>query len=216
MLLVYTATFSPEVAHFQNIFGETYLSLVLLSDSVFPILAVRTMTLHIALYVLFVILLTFHPIASHIDLHTLRNDEIAILQYDSRTMGDYWQVAAEWNKHYCDKHGHKFIYYASREGCHYHGEKLATPWCKVKAMIQANQDFPEIKFFIYMDSDAVLDKQFADIPLSNIIGTMQTKLEWDPKAKPIIFNQDGPCWWCRLVKSVGYDMCLNAGKHTLV
>ena len=62
-----------------------------------------------------------------------------------------------------------------------------------------------------MDSDAVIDKQFADTPLANMIGTMQAKLDWDPKKKPIVFNQDGPCWWCRLVKNVGYDMCLNAG-----
>jgi hypothetical protein len=173
-------------------------------------------TFHTVLCAAVVLALKFCRTASYIDLHTLRNDEIALLQYDSRTMGDYWQVSAEWNKHYCDKHGHKFIYYASREGCHYHGEKLATPWCKVKAMIQANSDFPEIKLFIYMDSDAVLDKQFADTPLTTIVGTMQTKLEWDPLHKPVIFNQDGPCWWCRLVKSVGYDMCLNAGRSLVL
>lgn len=150
---------------------------------------------------------------SIIDLHTLRHDEIAIMQYDSRPLGDYWKASAEWNKHYCDKHGHRFIFYASQEGCHYHGEKLATPWCKVKAMLQANSDYPDVKFFIYMDSDAVIDKQFTDTPLMNIIGTMQSKLDWDPIKKPIVFNQDGPCWWCRLVKNVGYNMCLNAGAH---
>ena len=169
----------------------------------------RDMYLECAL--LYILAFLLSQTVSYIDLHTLRSDEIAIMQYDSRKMGDYWQAAALWNKHYCEKHGHKFVYYASKEGCHYHGEKLATPWCKVKAMIQANADFPEVKFFIYMDSDAVLDKQFAEMPLMTIVGTMQAKLDWDPKKKPVIFNQDGPCWWCRLVKSVGYDMCLNAG-----
>ena len=149
---------------------------------------------------------------SYVDLHTLRNDEIAIMQYDSRKLGDYWLASALWNRMYCDKHGHKFIYYASREGCHYHGETLATPWCKVKAMNQVMKDFPEIRFFIYMDSDAVLDKQFLETPLTTIVGTMQSKLDWDPDQKPVVFNQDGPCWWCKLVKSVGYDMCLNAGR----
>jgi hypothetical protein len=167
--------------------------------------------MHQVCTLLYILAFLLGQTASYIDLHTLRSDEIAIMQYDSRKMGDYWQAAALWNKHYCEKHGHKFIYYASKEGCHYHGEKLATPWCKVKAMIQANADFPEVKFFIYMDSDAVLDKQFAEMPLMTIVGTMQAKLDWDPKKKPVIFNQDGPCWWCRLVQSVGYDMCLNAG-----
>lgn len=153
---------------------------------------------------------------SHVDLRTLRNDEVAIMQYDSRKLGDYWEASAHWNKKYCDKHGHVFIYYGSKEGCHYNDEKLATPWCKVKAMLDSNKDFPDVKFFIYMDSDAVIDKEFAEMPLTTIIGTMQSKLDWDPEEKPIIFNQDGPCWWCRLVKSVGYNMCLNAGKLSTI
>ena len=90
-------------------------------------------------------------------------------------------------------------------------ELLATPWCKVKAMINANNDYPDIKLFIYIDSDAVIDRKFADIPLNLLIKRMQDSLEWDPSAKPIIFNQDGPCWWCTLIQNVGYNMCLNAG-----
>jgi len=152
-----------------------------------------------------------HFASSNIDLTTIRNDEIAILQYDSRKPRDYWLAAAQWNHAYCAKHGHIYIYYSTREGCHYSDEKLATPWCKVKAMLAANDDFPRIKFFIYMDSDAVIDRLFADRPLNEMIGTMQQKLSWDPDAKPIIFNQDGPCWWCDLIKKKGYYMCLNAG-----
>jgi hypothetical protein len=148
----------------------------------------------------------------YVDLSTLKNEEIAIIQYDSRPMKDYWLVSALWNKYYCNKHGHVFIYYGSREGCHHNDEKLATPWCKVKAMLSANYDYPEVKFFIYMDSDAVIDAQFVDSSLSTIITTVQKKLSWDPDEKPMMFNQDGPCWWCNLVASVGYKMCLNAGK----
>jgi hypothetical protein len=25
---------------------------------------------------------------------------------------------------------------------------------------------------------------------------MQKKLSWDPEQRPIVFNQDGPSWWC--------------------
>ena len=30
--------------------------------------------------------------------------------------------------------------------------------CKVKAMLQANTDLPHVRLFIYLDSDAVVDK----------------------------------------------------------
>ena len=62
-----------------------------------------------------------------------------------------------------------------------------------------------------MDSDAVIDLKFKDIPVNQMLKTMQTKLSWDPEDKPMIFNQDGPCWWCGLIKRVGYKTCLNAG-----
>ena len=43
------------------------------------------------------------------------------------------------------------------------------------------------------------------------VQVMQERLQWQPEQKPVIFNQDGPCWWCSLVMKVGYTMCLNAG-----
>ena len=36
-------------------------------------------------------------------------------------------------------------------------------------MINANEDHPNIKFFIYMDSDAVIDRSFANVPLNRMI-----------------------------------------------
>eukprot|EP01034_Spumella_vulgaris_P035043 gene35043-43210_t len=62
-----------------------------------------------------------------------------------------------------------------------------------------------------MDSDAVIDKRFRHIPISEFLLTMQKKLSWDVSSKPIVFNQDGSCWWCSLVVRVGYNVCLNAG-----
>eukprot|EP01038_Epipyxis_sp_PR26KG_P008684 gene8684-11735_t len=148
-----------------------------------------------------------------IDLSRLKREEIAIVQYDSRKIKDYWQVSAQWNNKYCQKHGHIFIYYSSRpkESCRHKDELLASPWCKVKAMIAATKDYPNVKLFFYMDSDAVIDEKFATLPLNSLARMMQTKLSWDPIMKPIVFNQDGPCWWCSLVLEVGYTMCLNAG-----
>lgn len=153
----------------------------------------------------------WRPLLSAVDLSQLEPTAFALLQYDSRDMRDYWQASAVWNHRYCLQHGHRFLYYATREGCHYADEPLATPWCKVKAMLSAMQDYPDVQFFLYMDSDAVIDKDFAHQPLQQLMGTMQQRLEWDVENKPIVFNQDGPCWWCRLIKSKGYTMCLNAG-----
>jgi hypothetical protein len=69
-------------------------------------------------------------------------------------------------------------------------------------MLNANSDHPNVKFFIYMDSDAVIDKAFASVPLNKMLMIMQHRLSWDPEQKPIVFNQDGPCWWCTLVMKV--------------
>ena len=50
-------------------------------------------------------------------------------------------------------------------------------------------DYPEVKLFIYMDSDAVIDKNFEFTPLNDMMKIMQTNLEWDPILKPMVFNQ---------------------------
>jgi hypothetical protein len=153
-------------------------------------------------------------VLSEFDLTTLRRDEIALLQFDSRPMKDYWLAAAQWNKYYCDLHGHVFLYYTSKR-CFYGDQsspvRLASPWCKVKAMLQANKNYPSVKLFIYMDSDAIIDKRFEFIPVNEMLRTMQKSLNWNPLDRPMVFNQDGPCWWCTLIKNRGYTMCLNAG-----
>jgi hypothetical protein len=144
-------------------------------------------------------------------IESLSNDAFAIVQFDSRSLKNYWLTAAEWNNAYCMKHGHHFLYYTLEGICHYKDEKLADAWCKVKAMINAMEDYPNIHVFYYMDSDAVIDQQFAHLSLKTISMTMKNKLHWEETIKPIIFNQDGPCWWCSLIMKIGYTMCLNAG-----
>ena len=85
------------------------------------------------------ILTTFCTTQSTLQLENLRRDEIALLLYDSRPLENYWLAAASWNKHYCDLHGHIFIYYSGKE-CEYDTfTRLASPWCKVKAMRQVTQ-----------------------------------------------------------------------------
>ena len=153
-------------------------------------------------------------ILTAVDTESLMRNEIAILQYDSRPLKQksYWLSSALWNQHYCELHDHIFIYYTADKPCAYDSTNpLASPWCKVKAMIQANEDYPQVKVFVYMDSDAVIDKYYEKLPMNTMLKVIQTRLNWDPLDKPMIFNQDGPCWWCSLIKRVGYDKCLNAG-----
>jgi len=109
-------------------------------------------------------------------------------------------------------HGHKYLYYTlSNDKCTYGEVELAYPWCEVKAMIQASLDFPDTRLFIYMDSDALVDKSYRNTSFNQILHFVQEKLDWNPTTKPLLFNQDGPCWWCNLIEKVGYKMCLNAG-----
>lgn len=138
------------------------------------------------------------------------------MQYDSRILEPrtYWHVAYQYNQLYCNTHGHQYIYYALRpeDTCNIRGTELASPWCKVLAMIQASQDFPTVKVFIYMDSDAVVDRRMFNSSLLHLLETMHTRLpDWDPEQRAVVFNQDGPSWWCRLITRVGYTKCLNAG-----
>jgi hypothetical protein len=151
--------------------------------------------------------------AADVQLSSLRPDEIALLQFDSRPLQDYWKSAADWNNYYCALHGHQFIYYTinSPTACKHGDEQLYSAWCKVKAMLQAHDQNPHIKLFIYMDSDAVISRAFANTSVNAFLETMQSRLDWDPQHRPMVFNQDGPCWWCNLVMERGYTMCLNAG-----
>lgn len=141
----------------------------------------------------------------------LKGHEVAIVQFDSRPLRDYWLTSSLWNHHYASLHGHLFLYYNLKDDCHYLDTKLAQPWCKVKTMIQADEEYPEVKVFIYMDSDAVISKEYENTSLNSFLQLMLKKLDWSPREKPIVFNQDGPCWWCNLIQKAGYHMCLNAG-----
>ena len=78
-----------------------------------------------------VILLIFKISEQTVQLWKLKSDEIALLQFDSRPLKNYWLVTAQWNSFYCETHGHQFIYYTSNDGCMFESEPLASPWCKV-------------------------------------------------------------------------------------
>jgi hypothetical protein len=66
--------------------------------------------------------------------------EIALLQFDSRPMENYWLASSKWNDHYAKKHGHVFLYYNLDGDCRYGTVVLSQAWCKVKAMMQVLED----------------------------------------------------------------------------
>jgi hypothetical protein len=100
-------------------------------------------------YLVFLILSKFWLSGSSVLLSSLEAGEIAILQYDSRPLADYWLASALLNKRYCDKHNHIFIFYSAVE-CHYDATtQLASPWCKVKAMKQVSPKFVAVKLCLY-------------------------------------------------------------------
>ncbi len=135
--------------------------------------------------------------------------DIAIVQFDNRDLDNYWNISARWNRAYCDEHGHQYLYLTMRESCRSaSGDDLASPWCKVKAMIHALEAAPSAKAFIYLDSDALLTVNHS---MSVILSFIHADLHWDWDKKPIAFNQDGPGWACKLAFKLQYKVCFNSG-----
>ena len=152
----------------------------------------------------------------------LRPHDIAIIQFETRSLtlkynskiasydNNYWNVSARWNKNYAMKHGHQYAFIAMdpTKPCVSKKYKLSAVWCKVKAMVRANDLLVKAKAYVYIDSDAVMTTNYS---LSDIIGFMRRELHWDMVAQPIAFNQDGPGWSCKHTLKYSYPYCLNSG-----
>lgn len=138
----------------------------------------------------------------------LRAGDIAVIQFDTRPLADYWNASAHWNKGYSRYHGHKYAYLSMRKPCRCGNYKVSPVWCKVKAMVHASKVFPTVKAFIYLDSDAVVTSNYS---IADILGFMRHDLRWDLHEKPVAFNQDGPGWSCKYAMDLGYNYCLNSG-----
>lgn len=139
----------------------------------------------------------------------IKAEEIAIIQYDNRPLDSFWNHSAVWNKAYCEIYGHSYMYFTSNEKCSYASIPLAEPWCKVKAMLYAHDNYPSIKVFLYLDSDAVMTVNYS---LSSIVPFMIDYHHWDMRAMPIAFNQDGPGWSCKNALKNGASKCFNSGS----
>jgi hypothetical protein len=139
----------------------------------------------------------------------IKRDEIAIIQYDSRPLGNYWNVTARWNREYSRKNGHKYYYFSQKTDYCVNGDvKLGAPWCKVRAMIAADKYIQDSKMIIFLDSDALVTANYS---MDVIISYIKKDLYWNWREKPVVFNQDGPGFACKHAIFVNYGICLNSG-----
>ena len=170
-----------------------------------------------ALLILFVFMVgseAGHEILYNFTLHKddIQPHELAIIQYDSRQMGSYWNTSVRWNKAYCDRFGHQYFYLMTPSdfSCSYGELNLAPAWCKVKAMIHANAMNTSARAFLFLDSDAIVT--LSNYSLTTALGFMRHYLHWDLDKQPVAFNQDGPGWACKFaIDKVGYSRCFNSG-----
>lgn len=157
--------------------------------------------------------------------------KFGIIQWESRAVAPiaspdtrtFWSTAAQWNALYAKHHGHAY-YYVEPPSSNFqcmgpdHKTPLQPSWCKVPAILQLQKDHPEIKYWLYLESDAVVHHNFRSQSLGEMLDVMQTWIpEWDVQFKPMVFNQDanqkrGSTYWLNIIKQrSNYTQSLNAG-----
>ena len=47
----------------------------------------------------------------------LKPNDIAIVQFDTRKLADYWNASARWNKYFAMSHGHQYLFLYMRGKC---------------------------------------------------------------------------------------------------
>lgn len=164
--------------------------------------------------------------------------ELAIVQYDSRPLEDYWNSSAYWNFAFAQRWNHQYLFVSGssieddeakltvidhavnsriadkskKNGVCSHptNVSLSPVWCKVKAMMRAKRYLPSAKAFVFFDSDVVIT--LTNQSLTNVFAFMRKDLNWNYDAMPVAFNQDGPGWACRhTIEDIGYPYCFNSG-----
>lgn len=138
-------------------------------------------------------------------------EDIAILQFDSRVLSNYWNISARWNRYQSEKWKHSYYYLTqqSTNECKNGRKTLGMPWCKVKAMMIADKVLPrKIQYILYLDSDALITTNYS---MSIVLSFITEQLSWKWDEKPVAFNQDGPGYACKQAIRLGYSLCLNSG-----
>jgi len=150
--------------------------------------------------------------------------KVCIVVFDSRRFipETYWYATAYIWAQYAKVHNHELAIYGYAAGCNScDGSPVGTSWCKVAAMLQALEDFPESTLFLYVDSDATISPNHMKTSLFDVFGDMGVMAP--DTYKSFIVNQDGPGTWCFTRERAGYngglrdedshllEHCLNSG-----
>lgn len=145
------------------------------------------------------------------DDEVIKNHEICIVQFESRyntIIPSYFNTSITWNRLYAMKYGNKYSLWTIDESCRYEDQLLASSWCKVRAMIEADIRI-SAKAFLFLDSDAIIT---VNSSLAKVFSYIKNYHGWDWDSKPIAFNQDGPGWSCKATLKHGYQKCFNSGS----
>jgi len=130
-----------------------------------------------------------------------------LVMYETRDLGDvttYWRAAYDLAANYAERHGHNFVMYtlpkgvARLEACD--GSNLGLSWGKAAAAVQATLDFPDSRFFLFLDSDAAISTEsgktgesWADRSLAHVLAAA---VGWPGKMrKPVLVNQASRDYW---------------------
>lgn len=77
----------------------------------------------------------------------------------------WWWASAALTARQAARHGDRYVHYrVPPTGCVAADglTELTAPWCKVRAMLQAMDDFPDAAVFLYLDSDAAVSPAYAN------------------------------------------------------
>jgi len=127
---------------------------------------------------------------------------------------------AAWNRKWIEQFpGHKFMFVTGQ--CQ-QGRYMAAPdgkteikggWAKVKAAQQAMKEFPSAQYFMFLDSDIIIQQDNFNMSLIDIFDVIQNRFGTDGKHQPFIVNQDANCGWCDIAAESmpHFKHCLNSG-----
>ncbi|EGB02649.1 hypothetical protein AURANDRAFT_68689, partial [Aureococcus anophagefferens] len=165
---------------------------------------------------------------------TIKNRYGVYVQSDSRAPSDvapakrnesWWWASAALTARQAARHGDRYVHYrVPPTGCVAADglTELTAPWCKVKAMLQAMDDFPDAAVFLYLDSDAAVSPAYANrslVALGDFVAASVAARTpgFGDESRPVALSRDGHGHWCvtlwkrRKLLPHHWDACLNAG-----
>lgn len=180
---------------------------------------------------LFVVgVLSGHEVLHGVELDPLEDihpHELAIIQYDSRPLADYWNSSAFWNFAFAQKWNHQYLFIsgstieedeksASGEGEAIESDKALSNGNKNKKNrvchhpddVSLSPVWCKVKAMVrakrylptakaFVFFDSDIAITLTNQSLTSVFAFMRKDLGWNYGEMPLAFNQDGPGWACR-------------------